>query len=272
MSNTTSMSIGKKIGIAFSVITVLLLSIGIIVYIVLKSKKISTEVIPVENTSGNLSGRGTTPDQVPITPDQVPITPQPAPVKTPQPDPDKTVISVDKQFLQDLFGTSTGNLFRGYKQKAVKKVKLELPESSKEPMNLAQVRFYNTATVTDNVTPPIPLTDKNIFMSTIEDNNFYGPDKLIDNDFGTIAHTKNFQESLDKTGSSRRYIIFTFDNPVALTQINIYNRRDDCCRARIDGLTVTLYDSNGNSLAESTPIVYNSNTPSPFLYKYIFDK
>lgn len=217
-------------------------------------------------TSGNLSGTGgTSAVQVPVTPStsSAPVIPQ-IPLRTK---------------ITNTAG-ALSNEFHGNKQSTIKKVQLELPTTSVEPINLGEVKFLNGST-------PVVVPASSIYMSTVHAPESYGPGKFVDGDIGTFGHTKNLADSISDNmrlkglpigaGAlkeySRRYITFTFDSPTVLTEIQIYNRQD-CCQSRINGLVVTLFDSNNNILADSDSIVWNNSSrpPSPFLYKYVLDK
>lgn len=217
-------------------------------------------------TSGNLSGTGgTSATQVPVTP-STPSTPS-----APQ-------IPLRTKITNTVGALS--NEFHGNRQSTIKKVQLEIPVTSTEPINLGEVKFFNGST-------QLNVPESNIYMSNIHAPESFGPGKLVDGNPNTISHTQNLADSIsDNTrlkglpvGAdalkeySRRYITFTFGSPTVLTEIQIYNRQD-CCQSRINGLVVTLFDSNNNILADSDPIVWNNSSqpPSPYLYKYVLDK
>lgn len=144
------------------------------------------------------------------------------------------------------------NEFVGYRFSNIKKVIISLPADIIEPINLAEVEFFDQD---DNL---IPAENINVTMSSVLPG--YPGSYLIDGIYSTFGHTQNWD---------LKTVTFTFNNLKTISKIKIFNRKDSCCRYRINKLTITLLDENDTILSISQPINFKE-IPYPYVYTYKF--
>jgi len=141
--------------------------------------------------------------------------------------------------LLDEFGDVTSSRFPyttdfstiiHYSSITAKKVRISM--ATGEPLSLAEVRVFGTPNVAQNGTASQSSTAFGGVASRAIDD-----DARANYSSGTTTHTRTennawWQVELAETTD--------------ITQINIHNRIDDCCFARLGDFTVSVLDQNGN--------------------------